>query len=87
MIDIESNTDTFREEELRYYTIYTYADRDTEIYDKTGENVLVFMYEKAKMYNMKLKSSVVDIKDLIKERDYRGFYSLFTLNDLCVLGY
>lgn len=87
MINIENDFNTFRNEELRYYTIYSYADRDYEIYEKTGVNALVFMYEKAKMYNMKMKRSLQDVQDLIKERDYRGFYSLFSLDDLCVLGY
>ena len=87
MINIENDFNTFRNQELRYYTIYSYADRDNEIYEKTGVNALVFMYEKAKMYNMKMHQSLHNVEDLIKERDYRGFYSLFSLDDLCVLGY
>ena len=87
MINIENDTNTFEDEELRYYTIYTYADRDYEIYEKTGVNTLVFMHEKAKRYKMEIQRSLHVVEDLIKERDYRGFYSLFSLDDLCVLGY
>ena len=41
MINIENDFNTFRNEELRYYTIYSYADRDYEIYEKTGVKNIV----------------------------------------------
>ena len=85
MIDIETNR-LLSEQQKRYYVIYSYSERDTEIYQDTKVNVLKFMYEKSKKYKM-IPSCTDDIEDIVAQRRSREFYSLFTLDDLCVLGY
>ena len=70
----------------RYYVIYSYSERDAGIYKDTKVNVLKFMYEKSKKYKM-IPSRPEDIEDIVVQRRFREFYALFTLGDLCVLGY
>ena len=86
MIDIETDT-TMCEQQKRYYVIFSYSERDAEIYKDTKVNVLEFMYEKSKKYDMIPRRADEPIEDIVAQRRSREFYSLFTLNDLCVLGY
>jgi hypothetical protein len=85
MIDIETD-ETMCEQQKRYYVIYSYSERDSEIYCDTKVNVLKFMYEKSKKYKL-MPSRPEEIEDIVAQRRFREFYSLFTLEDLCVLGY
>jgi hypothetical protein len=85
MINIETD-ETMCEQQKRYYVIYSYSERDSEIYCNTKVNVLKLMYEKSKKYKL-TPSRPEDIEDIVAQRRFREFYSLFTLEDLCVLGY
>lgn len=87
MIDIE--TSTLDPKILLQYVIYSFAERDNQIFYTTGENVLQTMVEKARRYKLVLKVDISskDLEQLVKDRDYRKFYSLFSFDDLCVLGY
>lgn len=87
MIDIE--TSTLEPKILLQYVIYSFAERDNQIFYTTGENVLQTMVDKARRYKlaMKVDISPKDVDQLVKDREYRKFYSLFSFDDLCVLGY
>jgi hypothetical protein len=85
-IDIE--TSKFDRNILLNYTIYSYAERDTQIYNETGVNVLEFMFKKAKKYNIDFQTPRQNtIEEIIEQREFRAFYALFSIEDLCVLGY
>ena len=84
MMDIE--TDLFYTDETkRLYVIQMYTKRDMAIFEKSKINVLDNMYIKATNYGI-IKDTVATQK-LVDERKYSDFYSLFSLDDLCVLGY
>jgi hypothetical protein len=84
MIDIE--TSTLEPKILLQYVIYSFAERDNQIFYTTGENVLQTMVEKARRYKLTMKVDK-DVDQLVKDREYRKFYTLFSFDDLCVLGY
>ena len=79
--------ETLSEIEKRYYIIYTYSERDEEIYNNTGVNTLEFMHQKVNQYSLTPRRSTESIYEIIKQRRFREFYSLFSMADLCVLGY
>ena len=88
MMTIDIETSNLDPQFLLYYTIYSYAERDTQIFHETGVNVLEFMFEKAKKYNIDFKTPRQNtIEEIIKQREFRAFYALFSIEDLCVLGY
>ena len=88
MIDIE--TSTLSDWELRDYIIDLYTKRDEEIFAERGVNVLEFMLKKTNQYKLfsdnyqRINNSIIN--SLVKEKDFRGFYTLFTLG-LVILGY
>ena len=89
IIDIE--TSTLSDRELRDYIIDLYIQRDEEILAERGVNVLEFMLEKTNQYKLfsenyqRINNSYIN--SLVKEKDFRGFYTLFTLDGLITLGY
>lgn len=87
MIDIE--TSTLDPEILLQYVIYSFAERDSQIFYSSGENVLENMVKKARRYKLTFKGKIKpeDVDQLVKDKEYRKFYSLFSFEDLCVLGY
>jgi hypothetical protein len=87
MIDIE--TSTLDPEILLQYVIYSFAERDSQIFYASGKNVLESMVKKARRYNLTFQNKMKpeDVDKLVKDREYRKFYSLFSFDDLCVLGY
>lgn len=88
MMTIDIETSNLDPNILLNYTIYSYAERDTQIFHDTGVNVLEFMFEKAKKYNLEFKiPKQTTIEEIIKQREFRTFYALFSIGDLCVLGY
>ena len=86
MQDVE--TSIFDPETLLNYIIYSYAERDHQIYIDSGVNVLEFMIEKAVKYKLDLKGKDPEIvQEWVKNMEFRKFYSLFSIEDLAVLGY
>jgi len=69
------------------YVIYSYAERDHQIFLETGVNTLEFMFQKSEKYNLFYKCSPQELQDFIRDKDFRNFYKQFTLDDLSVLGY
>lgn len=72
---------------LYNYVIYSYAERDHQIFLETGVNTLEFMFQKSQKYNLLYKCTQSRLQDFISEKDYRNFYAQFSLDDLSVLGY
>ena len=86
VIDIE--TSTLSDRELRDYIINLYTKRDEEILAERGVNGLEFMLEKTNQYKLFCSNYHYRIiNSLVKEKDFRGFYTLFTLDGLITLGY
>ena len=83
MIDIESSK--LDDKTLTKYIINAYVERDERIYSENGINTLIFAWEKVKAFKLDYKNK--DIETFIKEKNYFLFYSLFSIQDLCVLGY
>jgi hypothetical protein len=84
MLNIETDG-IYTDEVKRLYVINMYIQRDKAIYEKSHINVLDNMYIKATNYGM-IKDTVANQK-LVDTRNYDEFYSIFSLDDLCVLGY
>jgi hypothetical protein len=87
MIDIE--TSTLDRDILLQYVIYSFAERDSQIFYASGQNVLESMVAKARRYDLTFKGNIKpeDVDQLVKDKEFRKFYSLFSMGDLCVLGY
>ena len=85
MIDVETSPIDSRI--LHYYIIYSYAERDHQIFLEKGVNTLEFMFQKAEKYNLLYKCTPQELQDFIKDKDFRNFYKQFSVDDLCVLGY
>lgn len=81
-IDIE--TSTLSDRELRDYIIQLYTNRDKEILAKSGINVLEFMIKKVEAYKLKTAYS---LNQSVEKMDFRKFYSSLTLDALVTLGY
>jgi hypothetical protein len=87
MMTIDVETSLIGSSIIYNYVIYSYAERDHQIFLETGVNTLEFMFQKSKKYNLFYKCTPQELQDFIKDKDFRNFYKQFTLDDLCVLGY
>lgn len=72
---------------LHNYIIYSYAERDHQIFIVSGVNTLEFMFQKSEKYNLFYACTPQELQDFIRDKDFRNFYKQFTLDDLSVLGY
>lgn len=86
ILNIDIETDGLHSDSTkRTYLICLYTKRDEEIYEKYKINVLDNMYIKATNYGI-VKDTEATQK-LVDERKHTEFYSIFSLEELCVLGY
>ena len=85
MIDIEcSKLDDYT---LKKNIIKAYVERDERIYSQNGVNTLLFALQKVRAYDLDYEINHDIILKLVDQREYYLFYSLFSVGDLCVLGY
>jgi len=87
MMTIDVETSLIGSSIIYNYVIYSYAERDHQIFLETGVNTLEFMFQKSEKYNLFYKCSPQELQDFIRDKDFRNFYKQFTLDDLSVLGY
>lgn len=69
---------------MKNRVVRDYAKRDRMEFQKSGVNFTLYMIEKAQKYKIKVTSLALQYS---KEKSFKEFYSTFTLDDLCVLGY
>jgi hypothetical protein len=69
---------------MKNRVVMDYAKRDRMEFEKSGVNFTLYMIEKAQKYKIKVTSLALQYA---KEKSFKEFYSTFTLDDLCVLGY
>lgn len=85
MIDIESSK--LSDYTLKKIIINAYVERDERIYSQNGVNTLLFALQKVRGYALDYEIDHDIILKLVNQREYYLFYSLFSVGDLCVLGY
>lgn len=84
MTEIDIETSTLSDCELRDYIINLYTTRDEQIFAKSGINTLEFMVKKVETYKL---IPFYSLNQLVEKMDFRGFYSALTLDALVTLGY
>lgn len=69
---------------MKSLIINDYVRRDVKEFKTNGINITTYMIKKAEMYKIHISE---DVRDFSKHQAFRDFYSSFTLDDLCLLGY